>query len=584
MNTNKQPKTAEVQLDRKVRRSTLKWGFPFLAVFVPIVLLSLYSFRIASESVEKLVEDENISSAQNLAQLLTHDINQNLKLARAVAAIPGTISAVQSKDEFSLRTRMKALMVSNPQMHRAFIVNSGGVLWTEFPTASGAYGTNFADSDWFREVRRHKRPAISNVYIRPQFPDDPVIALAAPVAIEGEDHGIIVFEYALKSLNKWLQNIELGIDGHMFVVDHRGSVAAHPRINVKDGLFRGYAFTEPVKQALAGKLVTTEYEDIYANQEMIATVVPVSIGRHIWAIVAQQPKQEAFALLNQMKFNLSIAGAILTLFTLIVVIAIASVSAKNVRLNEELNQINQSLKDFTSIVSHQLKAPITAMRWNLESILDGDYGEISDDLRETIETLYDVNKSNYTLILDILNVSRLDRGVVAVTVKPLPLTDVIDRSIRDYKDAAEKAGLYLKVEGDTSPTVMVDLEKAAESITNALSNAIKYTPKGGITIKCSVKDGMAVIDVIDTGKGMDKEMLANLFSRDGVKKANSGAESSSGLGLYIAKEFMQKQGGDVTVSSKVGKGSTFTYTLKIATEKDIREAEAAEKKAEVDEN
>lgn len=261
----------------------------------------------------------------------------------------------------------------------------------------------------------------------------------------------------------------------------------------------------------------------------------------------------------------------MTLFTLMMIIALARMGGRIVRLNQELGYKNQALKDFTSIVSHQLKAPITAMRWNLEMILDGDYGEISPDLRGIVEDLHGVNISNYHLVMEILNISRLDRGVVEVKMNPLPLVEVAQRAIRDYTEAAKRAGLYLTVKGGEDIFVMTDVEKTAESITNAISNAIKYTKKGGITVELSKKDGMGVIKVSDTGDGMPPEMIEKLFSRTGVKKSNTGAESSSGLGLFIAKNFMQMQGGDVTVSSKVGKGTTFTYTLPLASEKDIED-------------
>ncbi len=103
----------------------------------------------------------------------------------------------------------------------------------------------------------------------------------------------------------------------------------------------------------------------------------------------------------------------------------------------------------------------------------------------------------------------------------------------------------------------------------SISNAIKYTKKGGITVRLYEKEGMGVIEVSDTGEGMSPKMLETLFSRSGIKKSNTDAENSSGLGLYIAKNFMQMQGGDITVTSKVGKGTTFAYTLKLATEKNI---------------
>ena len=584
-NADTQAESSEKTLDANVNRSRLKWSLPFLAAFLPIVLLSVYSFQISSNSVTSLVQEENVSAAGNLAQLLIQDIKQNVKLAHAISAIPGTTQAVETRDELAINTRLKALMVSNPQVHRAFIVDTEGILWGEFPKATDAYGTNYADRTWFRSVRDHRRPYISGMYIRPQFPDDPVVALAVPIQKKEEFLGVLVFEYRVKHLSKWLMNVRLGISGHMLLVDQHASLVAHPQVNVGRTLYKGYMNNEKIEQALEGSMHTSEYIDPETEIEMIATFLPISMGDHMWVVIAQQPKAEAFALLDEVKWNLSVVGGVLTLFTLFMVVSLARMSAKVAKLAAELGLKNQALKDFTSIVSHQLKAPITAMRWNLEMILAGDYGEISDELREIVQQLHEVNISNYHLVLDILNVSRLDRGVVNVDLAPLTLQEVADRAIRDYTDAAKHANLYLKVEGDAKDSkVMVDLEKCAESVTNAISNAIKYTEKGGITITLTERDGMGVIDVTDTGMGMNQEMVDKLFTREGVKKSNSGAESSSGLGLYIAKNFMEMQGGDVTVTSKEGEGTTFTYTLKLATEKDIAEYEKNKDKKNDDED
>jgi signal transduction histidine kinase len=326
---------------------------------------------------------------------------------------------------------------------------------------------------------------------------------------------------------------------------------------------------EAINKAHMGQLHTSEYIDPKMNEEMIATFLPISMGEKMWVVVAQQPKADAFALLDEVKTNLSIAGGILTFFTLVMVTALARMGGRVVRLNQELGMKNQALKDFTSIVSHQLKAPITAMRWNLEMILEGDYGKISPDLREIIEDLHEVNISNYHLVMEILNASRLDRGVVEVSLSPIPLVEVAQRAVRDYIEAANRAGLFLVVEGGEGIFVMTDIEKTAESITNAISNAIKYTKKGSISVVLSQEDEMGVIAVSDTGEGMAPEMLENLFTRTGIKKDNTDAESSSGLGLFIAKNFMQMQGGDIEVVSKLGTGTTFIYSLPLASEKDI---------------
>lgn len=573
----------EQTVDAKIRKHRLLWLLPFFAVFLPIVLLSIYSLQIAGESVRSVVESQNRRAAENLSQRITQDVLRNVELAHAVASLEGTIAAIEQNDLFVLRTRLKAVTVSHPEVYRAFLVNTGGILVSEFPTATGSYDTHLLQTDlsgedWFQAVSKTGKPAISGLYVRPEFPAEPVIEIAVPSRDNDRDLGVLVFEYRIMEITKWLRSTETGNRGSMYVLDHHGNLVTHPYGTQKELADVAYGDAEPVRSAMDGVLQTTEYPDPLSGEMMIATFMPVSVGAHTWVVVAQQSRDEAFSLLNQLKRNLGFAGIILTLFTLAMVVALARISARNIRLNQDLEFKNQSLKDFTSIVSHQLKAPITAMRWNIEAVLDGDYGAISPELHTLMEELHAVNISNYRLIMDILNVSRLDRGVVAVELKPVKLKDIAERAIRDYVPAAERAGLYLRVE-ETQTDIMVnaDLEKAAECITNSISNALKHTKAGGITVVLSAKEGKGLVQVTDTGEGMPPEILQNLFSRDGIRKSNTGAESSSGLGLYIARQFMQLQGGDIEATAVSGQGSTFTYTLNLATATTENSGEALNK-------
>jgi len=552
------------QLHSAFRTTTLKWALPFLAVFLPIVLLSVYTFRIASDSVRDLVEAENISSAANLSQLFIQDMTKNVVLAEAYASLPGTLSAVENHDEVSMRTRLKAMVVSNQQIHRAFIADAEGSVWNEFPTASGSYGTDLSSEKWFTAVEQDHKPVVSSSY--PSRVDGtPVIAIVVPIVSTGSAfRGVAVFEYDTTIISNWLETMELGQGGSLFLLDADGVLVAHSEGQKMHVLSESYKDVPAVHTALEGTLHTTEYTDPLTDTVMLATFIPIGVGQNTWVVVAEQPKAVAFATLNHVKRNISLAGGALTLFTLLMVIALARTSSKNIKLNAALGEKNRSLDEFASIVSHQLKAPITAIRWTLESMLDGDYGVLEEGLKKELSMLQDVNIGNYHLILDILNISRLDRGVVAMEIKDTTLGELAEHAIRDYLPVAEKAGLYLRIEGDTSITLKADLEKSAQAISNSVSNALKYTKQGGITLKLSTANSQAVIEVTDTGEGMDSETLSQLFSRDCIRRKNASAESSSGLGLYIAKKFMEMQSGDVTVTSEKGKGSTFKYCWKIS--------------------
>ncbi len=547
-------------------RHALRWSLPFFAALLPIVLLSIYSFRIASSSVETLVESANLAAASNVSQLMTEDVTQMITLAHAVASVKGTVDAAKTQDALTMNIRLKALVLAYPQLGRAFVTDSGGMLWSDYPSVPGSYGSSQAKMEWYKTLSSKWKPTVSGVYLPFSGARSPVFALAVPIAEgSGSVLGALVLEYRTDQIGKWLQNIHLGESGYVYVVDQTGMVLAHPQLPLTDRLYDTYTGVLRIREAINNNFSTNEYIDPLTKKRTIATFQPVSVGANIWVIVAGQPTDEAYKQLESVKFRIRLAGGILTLVTLGMVIALAVISRRNERLSNALSAKNKTLQDITSFVSHQLRAPVTAMKWTVESILDGDYGPVAKKLVEPLNSLRDVSIENGNLINDILNVSRIDRGVIEVATVPVLLSDVVERALRDYRVALEKAGLSLTLKGmEEKIMVQADLEKMAESVTNSISNAIKHTKKGGITMTLRKDAQFAYIDVSDTGEGMTPEILGKLFDRTGMTGKNTDSAQSTGLGLYIARNFMRLQKGDITVSSVEGKGSTFSYSIPLS--------------------
>lgn len=548
-------------------RRTLLWSLPFAAAFLPIVLLSVYAYQVAANSVHELIEAEHATAVANLAERMTKDINESVSLAHAIASVPMTVKAVEEHNSYTLSARLKAVVVAYPSIDHAYVTDSAGKLWTEFPSASGSYGTPLADKDWYQFVREHGKPYVGGVTLRTDiFSQKPIVEIAVPIRSgTGVFLGGMVFEYHADQIAKWLQNAKIAHGGHLYVVDHRGMLVAHPTYALERTLYAEYANIVPIQHALSGTALTQEYLDPLSSQKMIATFLPVAIGRNTWAVVAAQPAELAYGELRTVRRNITLAGASLSFVTLLLIIALARTSAKNIRLNRDLESKNTTLRDITSFVSHQLRAPVTAMRWTLESLLDGDSGELSEAVKREVQSLYKVVIQNGALINDILNVSRLDRGVIEVKLNPVALADIAERAVRDYRTPAEKAGFKLEIIQSAQPvSVLADGDKLAEAVSNAVSNSIKHTQSGGITLKLRSDEHFGYIDVTDTGEGMPPEILAHLFDRTGIKGSNTDSSQSTGLGLFIARQFTRLMGGDVTVSAEVGKGSTFTYSVPLA--------------------
>lgn len=544
---------------------TLRWSLPFFASILPITLLSLYSYRIGSDSVAQSVENENLSAASNLSQLITQDVVRTLSLAHAVATLPGTAEAFRQGDEVSMANRLQAVVLSYPYINRAFVTDASGRLWSDYPPVPEAKGKPLgAGYAWAEQA--DEKSAASDAYESPLEGRGLVIGIATPVSGEdGRRLGTLVFEYDLTQVTEWIQSIRVGHGGGLYLLDPSGALAAHATAQ-RDVETLAYQRAVPLERARDNEFFTQRYVDPIAGEEMVATFQPLLIGQGTWVVVSQQPVRLAFASLQRVKWNIGLAGGLLTLLTFGMIVALARTSARNERLNRQLSDANKALQDFASIVSHQLKAPIASMGAVLECVFDGTYGPLPKELEEPLSTLREVNDRNHGLIMDILNMSRIDRGVVSVDLKPVSAQDVMEDAVKHYREPAANQGITVTVQRPSAAILLLaDKEKLVEAVGNSVSNALKHTPKGGsITLSVRVQEGKGVIDVTDTGEGMPPELVAKLFSKDQIFGKNTSAESSAGLGLYIAVGFMKLQNGSIAVASEPGKGTTFSYAVPLA--------------------
>ena len=231
----------------------------------------------------------------------------------------------------------------------------------------------------------------------------------------------------------------------------------------------------------------------------------------------------------------------------------------------ERRRIEEMKSDFVSLVSHQLKTPVAEIKGFVYNMLVGVTGELNVKQRQYLEQMQEIAQRNYRLISDLLNVSRIERGVISVDLKVVDLKDIVDSSLVDYFGAIKGKGLELVLEGlDNEILVMVDKDKCVEAVANVISNAIKFTEKGSITIRAKIMDTYGLIEVEDTGQGMSAEAVQKLFQKEtalaGAPKSGGGA----GLGLYIGRNFMLVQSGDILVESSPGTGAKFTFKIPLA--------------------
>ena len=237
------------------------------------------------------------------------------------------------------------------------------------------------------------------------------------------------------------------------------------------------------------------------------------------------------------------------------------------RAYQELERIDTAKTEFLSMASHQLRTPLGIIKGYISMMLEGDYGEIPEKLKEKLKNTYVSNDRLVKLVNDLLDITRLEMGKIELSLERASIGEIISGVVEEMKVAAENKGLYLKWEKPkvALPEMSLDKNKIRQVILNLVDNAIKYTEKGGVTIKFKILDTKYQIQVIDTGVGMEKEEMENLFEI--MARGRAGLQywmQGTGLGLYTARKFVEMHGGRVWAESAgKNKGSTFYIELPI---------------------
>lgn len=241
------------------------------------------------------------------------------------------------------------------------------------------------------------------------------------------------------------------------------------------------------------------------------------------------------------------------------------VAVRDLRRERELIRLRS---EFVSITSHQLRTPASAVKWYVESLIDNRRGNpLNDWQQDKLHQAYQSNERMIHLINDLLNVSRLDSGRFELRPKAVSIQAVVDEVKGELVHFASAHNVELaNTIPATTPSVQADSDKVREVILNLLTNAIKYSKPGHrvVTIAAKSSGTMLAFSVKDQGIGIPEKDIKHLFEK--FYRADNAIESQtegSGLGLYIAREIIRLHGGDITVTSQIGDGTTVTFTLPI---------------------
>jgi signal transduction histidine kinase len=256
--------------------------------------------------------------------------------------------------------------------------------------------------------------------------------------------------------------------------------------------------------------------------------------------------------------------------------SLAGINRELGRKQEELSQANQFLKktndelvrlekqkaEWSAMITHDIKSPLSTVLSYAEMILDGTVPPAGDELRQAVSGIHASGYKILSLVENYLVSSAIEAGKLRLNLQPLDINELIEDGMSFFKPRAGKKNIALTLNKDEGlPRVRADKVQLDRAISNLLDNALKYSPQGSEVTITTGKDEMGVaVSVTDRGRGISEEDLKDLFVKYSRSKDNARI-TGTGLGLYISKAVTEAHGGKITVNTRTGEGSTFTIHL-----------------------
>jgi len=224
----------------------------------------------------------------------------------------------------------------------------------------------------------------------------------------------------------------------------------------------------------------------------------------------------------------------------------------------------KSQREFVANVSHEMKTPLTSIQGFAQAMLDGT-ADTNESHQQAAQVIYDESGRMQRMVLDLLDLARLDAGTADITMSPVNMFGLLQAVAEKFAPQSQRAGVDIKVDVAANiQTINADGDRLAQVFTNLVDNALKFTPRSGlISLRAWVENTEMLISVMDTGTGIPEQAQAHIFERfyQADPARRGGEKHGAGLGLAIAHEIVQAHGGRISVRSKLGEGTSFDVFL-----------------------
>ena len=550
------------------RRRTV---FIFLFLVVWLILLDLLWLLPTQKSMRSSASELSLQVAENASS----DISTSLEAV--LAKVQDAALDIQAEPERS-KTIIDRLVARNPSFTHATVIehygselvnsdlHSGHGDMRDYSKMSGVY-LALAGSASFGDVTRDEM-------------GKPTSVVTVPIVGARGIHSVLIVDVNLERFTEIVGLPGTGTWG-VYITDHAGQEILGP--DVSHAAQGRNLLNRPIVQKVAVDGQTVDgraAEDSYLDERgvrMFAVGIPIPIAN--WGLFVERPQSEA---LKESLVITWLAAALLILGLFAVIVALWSywrlttlneqLSAQGSDLlakNTQLRELDKVKTEFISVAAHQLRTPLSAIKWTLGLLIDEHSENLTPQQRSLLMKGFESNERIIKLINEMLIVTRIESGKIRLTFAPIHIEDLIESTVIDFASQAHvrKIALSFDAPRERLPFISADSEQIRNVIQNLIENSIRYTPEGGsIRLGATVQNGMVRVTVTDTGIGIPERQQPSIFIKffradNAVRRQTDG----SGLGLFIAKSVVEKHGGKLMFESIEGKGTTFSFTLPAST-------------------
>ncbi|MDY6965419.1 MAG: sensor histidine kinase [Halobacteriota archaeon] len=481
-------------------------------------------------------------------------------------------------------------------------INESGIVVSGYPEEEVPIGYDLYienRSQAFDKARDIKRTYITDPV--PMFEGGLGLFVWEPIYEDEGFKGVILAIIKLSTItNYFLSPIKSGETGNAYMIDDKGEVIFEKDIGMIGKNYIKFLNTTNMSWTEAMPLIErqinggegTGYYYWYNNNNInnisqggtrhIIAYAPLKSCNQIWSVGVRTPVNEVDRMISslyirQMTFIFAVVGIIISWSSYTVVILSRwnksleeEVKTKTNDLkqsNEDLGEANKKLRevdqlksDFISMVSHDLKTPLSAMRISAEMLASSNCDD--DTEREMIEIILRNVDRQTILVDDLLDISKIESGKMELNLEEQDIFSIFQASIQNIRQLADEKDLLLNIElPEDLPPIKGDKERLIQVFTNMLDNAIKFTEEGGVTVRAVEMDDQIEIRITDTGIGIPPDELEKIFDKFYQSEGSILKSGSTGLGLAICKGIIEAHNGEIWADSKPGKGSTFIIRL-----------------------